>query len=171
MINPRLIKRYKNNSHLKAAGMQIKYDKHQIEERIKCTQDPLYFIQNYLKIVHVDRGLVPFKLYDFQKDLLKTYVDNRFVCALLPRQVGKCVHNKTIITILYKKEYLITLEIGKLYEIAKEANFEELLNLSKSICENENYENMLFRRVQNDTHGTSSSKYTTEDEAEKSREE
>ena len=87
--NPQTMRHYKGNPNLKCAGVQMQYTADQIAERIKCTQDPEYFIQNYLKIVHVDRGLVSFDLYDFQKELLKSYVDERFVIAKLPRQVGK----------------------------------------------------------------------------------
>ena len=83
------MRHYKGNPNLKCAGVQMQYSADQIAERIKCTQDPEYFIETYLKIIHVDKGLVPFKLYDFQKTLLKAYTDNRFVIAKLPRQVGK----------------------------------------------------------------------------------
>lgn len=87
--NPQTMRHYKGNPNLKCAGVQMQYSADQIAERIKCTQDPEYFIETYLKIIHVDKGLVPFKLYDFQKTLLKAYTDNRFVIAKLPRQIGK----------------------------------------------------------------------------------
>lgn len=87
--NPQTMRHYKGNPNLKCAGVQMQYSADQIAERIKCSQDPEYFIQTYLKIVHVDRGLVSFDLYDFQKTLLKAYENNRFVIAKLPRQVGK----------------------------------------------------------------------------------
>jgi hypothetical protein len=83
------IRIYKGNPNLKAPGVEHIFTKEQIEERIRCTQDPLYFIEKYMKIVHVDRGLVPFSMYSFQKDLLRSYIDNRFTIAKLPRQVGK----------------------------------------------------------------------------------
>ena len=83
------IRIYKGNPNLKAPGVEYLFTKEQIEERIRCTQDPLYFIEKYMKIVHVDRGLVPFSMYSFQKDLLRSYIDNRFTIAKLPRQVGK----------------------------------------------------------------------------------
>lgn len=87
--NPQTMRHYKGNPTLKCAGVQMQYTQDQVMERIKCTQDPEYFIKKYMKIVHVDRGLVSFDLYDFQKELLKSYVDERFVIAKLPRQVGK----------------------------------------------------------------------------------
>jgi hypothetical protein len=129
------IRIYKGNPTLKAPGVEYVFTREQIEERIRCTQDPLYFIQKYMKIVHVDKGLVPFDLYDFQKELLKSYIDHRFTIAKLPRQVGKCVDINTKVVIRYKKTYIITLEIGKLYEICKDSKFEELLSLCKAVCE------------------------------------
>lgn len=88
-INPNKMRHYKGNPNLKTSGIKMSYTQEQIAERIKCTQDPEYFIEKYLKIVHVDKGLVPFSLYEFQKKLLSSYVQNRFVIAKLPRQVGK----------------------------------------------------------------------------------
>ena len=52
-------------------------------------KDPLYFIQEYIKIVSLDEGLVPFKLYDFQKEMVGTFHNNRFTICKLPRQSGK----------------------------------------------------------------------------------
>lgn len=86
---PNGIKIYKGNPTLKAPGVDFIFTREQIEERVRCAQDPLYFIEKYMKIVHVDRGLVPFSMYSFQKELLTSYIDNRFTIAKLPRQVGK----------------------------------------------------------------------------------
>ncbi|MFN4975269.1 MAG: terminase large subunit domain-containing protein [Bacteroidota bacterium] len=88
-VAPNGVKVHKGNPTLKAAGVDYIFTREQIEERIRCTQDPLYFIEKYMKIVHVDRGLVPFSMYSFQKELLRSYIDNRFTIAKLPRQVGK----------------------------------------------------------------------------------
>jgi hypothetical protein len=88
-ITPDGIRNYKSNPNLKGSGVTFVFTKAQIKERVKCMNDPIYFIEKYMKIVNVDEGLVPFKLYGFQKDLLKSYVENRFTIAKLPRQVGK----------------------------------------------------------------------------------
>jgi hypothetical protein len=88
-IVPNGMRHYKNNQNLKGEGVSFVFTKEQIEERIKCTRDPVYFIEKYMKIVHVDRGLIPFQLYDFQKRLLNSYVNNRFTIAKLSRQTGK----------------------------------------------------------------------------------
>ena len=80
---------YMGNPHLKAANVKMTYTEDQIKEVIKCAEDPIYFIENYVKIVTVDEGLVQFKLWDFQKNLIHNIVNNRFTIAKLPRQVGK----------------------------------------------------------------------------------
>jgi hypothetical protein len=80
---------YLGNDNLKAAGIQVKFTEDQVKEYVKCAKDPIYFIKNYIKIVSLDKGLVPFELYDFQEDMVQKVHDNRFVIAKLPRQSGK----------------------------------------------------------------------------------
>jgi len=80
---------YLGNPLLKSAGTPHEFTKKEIQEYIKCSQDPIYFIMNYIKIVHVDRGLVPFDLYKFQKKIVKSVHNKRFTIAKLPRQSGK----------------------------------------------------------------------------------
>jgi hypothetical protein len=81
--------KYLGNSNLKAAGVNVNFSPEQIEEYIKCAQDPLYFIKNYVKIVSLDKGLVPFEPYDYQENMIRTIHENRFVIGKLPRQTGK----------------------------------------------------------------------------------
>jgi len=80
---------YLGNPRLKKSGIVLQYTKDQFEEYSKCAKDPVYFIENYVKIVHVDRGLIPFKLYSYQKTMVQTFCDNRFSICKLPRQAGK----------------------------------------------------------------------------------
>ncbi len=82
-------KGYLGNSNLKEAGIHIDYTPEQVQEYIKCAKDPIYFIKNYIKIVSLDKGLVPFNLYDYQEDIVQKMHDNRFIIAKLPRQSGK----------------------------------------------------------------------------------
>ena len=58
------------------------------KEVTKCGKDPVYFLNNYAKISHPDRGLIPFRTYDFQTDLLKSFNDQRFNIILKARQLG-----------------------------------------------------------------------------------
>lgn len=80
---------YRDNPHLRKDGVRLNYTKEQVDEYIKCSKDPVYFAEKYIKIVNVDRGLMPFEMWDFQKRMLQTFTDNRFVITKCPRQVGK----------------------------------------------------------------------------------
>jgi hypothetical protein len=80
---------YLGNPNLKKANVPVEFTQEQIEEFSKCSKDPLYFVQNYVKIVSLDEGLVPFKMYDFQKEIVGTIHNNRFTICKLPRQSGK----------------------------------------------------------------------------------
>ena len=80
---------YLGNPNLKPVGVQQQFTPEQVQEYIRCANDPVYFVEKYVKIVAVDKGLVPFEMYDFQKELIKILHDNRFVIGKLPSQVGK----------------------------------------------------------------------------------
>jgi len=82
-------KSYLGNPNLKGPGVKIEFTKEQVEEYVKCANDPVYFIKNYIKIVTLDKGLVPFELYDYQEEMVKQFHDNRYIIAKLPRQSGK----------------------------------------------------------------------------------
>lgn len=66
--------------------------KEQEEQFIKCALDPIYFIETYLKIFDQTQGengmIVPFKLFEFQKDLITKYLNNDFNIANKYRQAG-----------------------------------------------------------------------------------
>ncbi len=83
------IEYYNGNKQLKAAGVNIEFSKEQVTEYIKCSKDPIYFIKKYVKIIHVDKGTVPFALYPYQERLILAYHNNRKVCSLQARQSGK----------------------------------------------------------------------------------
>ena len=83
------VNQYLGNPNLKKANVPVEFTKEQIQEYQKCMDDPVYFIQEYMKIVSLDEGLVPFKMYDFQKTMVNTFHDNRFTICKLPRQSGK----------------------------------------------------------------------------------
>ena len=80
---------YLGNPNLKPEGVQIDFTEEQVKEYMKCAKDPIYFIEKYIKVVSLDKGLVPFDLYDYQKDIVDKVHNNRFVIAKLPRQSGK----------------------------------------------------------------------------------
>jgi hypothetical protein len=80
---------YNANQNLKAAGVNIPFSQEDIREYIKCSQDPIYFVDNYCYIVTLDHGLQPFKLYDCQKEKIQVIHDNRKVILMEGRQQGK----------------------------------------------------------------------------------
>ena len=80
---------YLGNPNLKKANVQQEWTKEELLEYSRCMDDPLHFIQNYVRIVSLDEGLVPFKMYPFQKEMVGTFHKNRFTICKLPRQSGK----------------------------------------------------------------------------------
>jgi len=80
---------YRDNPLLKRAGVQVQYTQEQVDEYIKCANDPIYFAKHYIKIVNVDQGLMNFEMWPFQEEMLNLFKDNRFVITKCPRQVGK----------------------------------------------------------------------------------
>ncbi|AIX17328.1 terminase large subunit [Synechococcus phage ACG-2014b] len=85
---------YLGNPNLKKANVATEFSPEEVQEYLKCADDPVYFIQTYIKIVSLDKGLIPFDMYDFQVDMTRKFHDNRFNIAKLPRQSGK----STIVT-------------------------------------------------------------------------
>ena len=80
---------YLGNPNLKKANTQIEFTEEQIIEFLKCKEDPVYFARNYIKIVSLDHGLVPFNMYPFQEKLIDNFHKNRFNICKMPRQTGK----------------------------------------------------------------------------------
>ena len=80
---------YLGNPNLKKANTQIQFTEEQIIEFLKCKEDPVYFAKNYIKIVSLDHGLVPFEMYPFQEKLVRNFHENRFNICKMPRQTGK----------------------------------------------------------------------------------
>ncbi|UNH61302.1 terminase large subunit [Synechococcus phage S-SZBM1] len=85
---------YLGNPNLKKANVAQSFTPEQVEEFVKCSKDPVYFIKKYIKIVSLDKGLIPFEMYDFQVEMTEKFHNNRFNIAKLPRQSGK----STIVT-------------------------------------------------------------------------
>jgi hypothetical protein len=80
---------YLGNPLLKKGGTPIEWTPDLLKEYMKCAEDPIYFAENYIKIVHVDRGFIPIEMYDFQKDIVKAISKNRRVVVNASRQAGK----------------------------------------------------------------------------------
>jgi hypothetical protein len=83
------LKCYQNNPRLKDAGQKPGYTQDMVNELVKCYNDPVYFIKKYVKIVNVDKGVIPFELYPYEERYVRTMHENRFVICKFPRQTGK----------------------------------------------------------------------------------
>lgn len=107
--------RYKGNQLLKSAGAQIEFTSEHIDEWIKCALDPIYFIENYLKIVDADGEEVPLKLYPYQKDIVLSIHENRFTITACARRSGKSTATNAYIIwyILFNKNKLVVLLANK----------------------------------------------------------
>ena len=80
---------YNGNINLKRKGTPIEFSQDMVGEFIKCARDPIYFSEKYIQIVHVDKGLIPIKLYDYQKEIVEKITNNRRVTVVTSRQAGK----------------------------------------------------------------------------------
>ena len=108
------------------------FTKKQIDEWIRCKNDPIYFAMNYIKIISLDEGLVPFEMYDFQKKILSDFHETRFNIAKLPRQTGK---STTVVAyLLYYAIFYDSVNIGILANKASTAR--ELLGRLQLAYEN-----------------------------------
>jgi hypothetical protein len=80
---------YQNNPNLPSEQYRHSFTQKELDEYLKCADDPVYFAKKYMKIVNIDKGLMPFEMWDFQEEMLNTFYQNRFAICKLPRQVGK----------------------------------------------------------------------------------
>ena len=65
---------YLGNPNLKKANVAQNFTKKQVAEFLKCAEDPVYFIQKYVRIVSLDEGVIPFRMYDFQEKMVTSLV-------------------------------------------------------------------------------------------------
>lgn len=107
---------YLGNANLKKRGVSIEWTEEQISEFIKCSEDPLYFMTHYMKIVTVDAGKVTINPYNFQKEIVKTVRENRFTICKLPRQAGKttAIVGMILWHVLFYEEYSVAILAHKL---------------------------------------------------------
>jgi hypothetical protein len=82
-------KGYLGNVNLKRKGTPVEFTQEMIHEFVKCSQDPVYFAEKYIQIVHVDHGLIPIRLYDYQKTIIDTITNHRRMAVNTSRQAGK----------------------------------------------------------------------------------
>ena len=82
---------YLGNPNIKKDGITSNFTQEEVLEYAKCMKDPVYFVEKYAKIISLDKGLVPFELYPYQKRMFKQFEENRFNIVLACRQSGKSI--------------------------------------------------------------------------------
>lgn len=109
------VKGYLGNNNLKRSNVLIEWTPEIVQEYIKCSKDPVYFSENYIKIVHVDHGLIPMNMYDYQKKIVQLITDNRRVAVLTSRQAGKTTTAVAVILhyILFNEHKTVALLANK----------------------------------------------------------
>ncbi len=123
---------YLGNPLLKKANTQIEFTQDQILEFVKCKDDPVYFANNYIKIVSLDEGLTQFHPYHFQEKLINNFHENRFNICKMPRQTGK---STTVVSyLLHYAVFNDSVNIGILAN--KAATARELLGRLQTAYEN-----------------------------------
>jgi hypothetical protein len=117
------IKGYQNNPNLPREDYIHSFSQHEKDEFIRCVNDPVYFATKYMRIVNVDHGLMPFRMWDFQKEMLTTFHEQRFSICKLPRQVGK-----TTTSVAYLLHYILFNEMATVAILAnKSATAREIM--------------------------------------------
>jgi hypothetical protein len=106
---------YLGNDRLKRVGVELSYTEEQVKEIIKCTEDPVYFIKKYVRIVNVDLGLIPFDMWDFQEKMVQDFHQNRFCICKMPRQVGKTTTTVGYMlwSVLFQDDYVVGILANK----------------------------------------------------------
>lgn len=118
---------YRNNPNLKLPGVEMQYTKEEFEEYVKCANDPVYFCEKYIKVKTLDKGIVPFKLYPYQKKFIQELHKNRFVISKWPRQCGKstCVTSYICHYVTFNQSVNVAILANRL-KTAKEELFSKL---------------------------------------------
>lgn len=123
---------YNGNRSLKQIGFVIQYSYEQVQELLRCKDDPIHFIKTYCKIVSLDsEQLIPFELFKYQKNFIDIIQNNRKVISMQPRQMGKSQtvaayilwytlfnNNKTVAILAYKSD--AAMEILSRYQLMYE---------------------------------------------------
>ncbi len=114
----KLSESYLGNQNLKRSNVKHAWTPEQVQEWMKCAQDPVYFVEKYVKIVNIDKGLVNFNLYDYQRNIVETAVEDRFVICKMPRQCGKTTTIVGVMLwyILFHQNYSVAILAHKLQQ-------------------------------------------------------
>lgn len=78
---------YNGDIRLKKSDILFEYTEDEIREYVRCSEDIVYFAENYVKVKTVN-GYEPLKLWDGQKRLLEGLKNHRFNVNMHARQSG-----------------------------------------------------------------------------------
>ena len=105
---------YLGNEKLKRVGVEISFSEDEAKEILKCSEDPIYFIKKYVKIVNVDLGIVDFDMWPFQEEMVDGFHKNRFSICKMPRQVGKTTTTVGyMLCVLFNPDYTVGILANK----------------------------------------------------------
>lgn len=106
---------YNGNASLKRKGIAIEWTNDNVTEYLRCAKDPMYFAQKYIKIVHVDHGLIPIQLYDYQTEIMEKITKHRRCAVVTSRQAGKTTTAVCVILhyILFNDHKMVALLANK----------------------------------------------------------
>ena len=82
---------YLGNPNVRGADVEHPWTKKELVEYKKCLDSPQYFAKKYCKVIHLDKGLIPFNLYPYQEKMFDSFEANRFNIVLACRQSGKSI--------------------------------------------------------------------------------
>ena len=82
---------YLGNPNVKRDGVAEQWTQESLLEYKKCMDNPVYFAEEYVKVISLDEGLIPFKLYPYQQDMFERFNEHRFNIILACRQSGKSI--------------------------------------------------------------------------------
>jgi len=122
---------YEGKQFLRRGNIVFEYTEEEIAELARCANDIVYFAEKYA-VVMTDNGIQKVKLRDYQKDLLRSFQDNRFNVVLASRQMGKTVtasiFNAWYLTFNYDKTTLLLAN--------KSESTKEIIDKAKVVIEN-----------------------------------
>jgi hypothetical protein len=106
---------FKNNPGIRRPGLKFAMTPDEVQEYIKCKLSVYYFAEHYCKIKLEDGSIGQMKLRDYQKDIIRLYVENRYSILMASRQSGKCCESNSCLTIKDSNGYIFKISIGELY--------------------------------------------------------
>ena len=106
---------YMGNPLVKKDGLKTPFSAEEVDEYVKCMNDPIYFVEKYVKVISLDKGLVPFNPYEYQKKMFKQFNENRFNIVLACRQSGKSISSVVYILwyVIFNSEKTVAILANK----------------------------------------------------------